>query len=92
MPYALLSIGRFLDITFMGKDRPRTVRHLQVSGDSKGLIYTLETIDALGKKKVKTRHYVPVSGADGLAVGWRNVELNPSQVLTVKSLFAGDHA
>lgn len=42
-----------LDITFLGKDRPRTVGHLQVSGDATGLIYTLETSDTLGKKRSK---------------------------------------
>ena len=72
-----------LDITFQKKNKQPTVGHLRVSGDAKGLIFTLETTDSSGKKQVKVHNYARLSGNDGLAGGWRNVDPNPSQVLKV---------
>jgi hypothetical protein len=40
-----------VDLTFSAKDRPPIVGHLQVSGDSKGLIYTFETSNPSEKKR-----------------------------------------
>jgi hypothetical protein len=72
-----------LNITFLQKDRPPLICHLQVSGDAKSLTYALETTAPSGEKISRVHHYERLSGGDGLAGDWRNADPNPSQVLKV---------